>query len=225
MLFWASYMHVSYIFLFALVQRNSACFTRKGALEIQSLLSSLLLFTYTWWHKYTHTHTYTNAHTHTHPHTCKHTHKRTHTCTQMHTHTHIHTCKHTHKHTHAYAMLHLYLFTLGSMASGKLSMSYTLMIPSSPPSIKPRPDGLKTQLVSDKVKPTRKDIAGSSYKDTAKDWFFPTIVVKSYQTEELIHVPVSDHTTIQCDWMHLLEHLCLYQGHLFCQTRKQASKC
>ena len=37
---WVSYMHVFCIFVFAPVQRNWACFTWKGALEIRSLLSS-----------------------------------------------------------------------------------------------------------------------------------------------------------------------------------------
>ena len=43
MLSWVSYMHVFCIFLFALVQRNSACFTWKGTLEICSILLLLLL--------------------------------------------------------------------------------------------------------------------------------------------------------------------------------------
>ena len=38
MLFWMSYMQVFYTFVFVLVQHNWAHFTRKGALEIQSLL-------------------------------------------------------------------------------------------------------------------------------------------------------------------------------------------
>ena len=43
LLFWVSYMHVFCIFVFAAVQRNWACFTWKGALEICSLLLLLLL--------------------------------------------------------------------------------------------------------------------------------------------------------------------------------------
>ena len=46
LLFWVSYVHVFCIFVFAPVQRNWACFTRKGALEIRLLLLSLLLW---WW--------------------------------------------------------------------------------------------------------------------------------------------------------------------------------
>ena len=42
-LFWVSNMHVFYILVFVLVQHDRACFTQKGALEIQSLLLSLLL--------------------------------------------------------------------------------------------------------------------------------------------------------------------------------------
>ena len=41
MLFWMSYMHVFYIFVFVLVQCNWVCFTWKGPLEIQSLLLSI----------------------------------------------------------------------------------------------------------------------------------------------------------------------------------------
>ena len=42
MLFWVSYMLVICIFVFALVQHSSACFTWKGAVEIHSLLLLLL---------------------------------------------------------------------------------------------------------------------------------------------------------------------------------------
>ena len=41
MLFWVSYMHVFYFFVFALVQRSWSRFTRKGALEIHLLFLSL----------------------------------------------------------------------------------------------------------------------------------------------------------------------------------------
>ena len=44
MLFWVSYMHVFCIFVCALVQRNWACFTWKGALGLRSLLLFLLFF-------------------------------------------------------------------------------------------------------------------------------------------------------------------------------------
>ena len=43
MLFWASYMHVFCISVFALVQHNWACFTWKGAVETRSLLLLILL--------------------------------------------------------------------------------------------------------------------------------------------------------------------------------------
>ena len=46
--FWVSSMHVFYIFAFAPVQRNWACFTWKGALEIWLLLLLLLLFIRHW---------------------------------------------------------------------------------------------------------------------------------------------------------------------------------
>ena len=63
MLFWVSYVHVLCIFVIALVQRNWAYFTWKGALEICSLLlillllllllllssSSSLLLSWSWW--------------------------------------------------------------------------------------------------------------------------------------------------------------------------------
>ena len=43
LLFWVSHMHVFCIFVFAPVQRNWACFTWTGTLQIRSLLLLLLL--------------------------------------------------------------------------------------------------------------------------------------------------------------------------------------
>ena len=54
----------------------------------------------------------------------------------------------THTHTH---LLFSSSFTLGSAEDERPSISYTRMIPSSPPSIRPKPEGLK--ILKQRIKP------------------------------------------------------------------------